>query len=437
MAQYSWDFQQDTPGQPPQGWRVEEVHADNVSLSVAVSQGQTLLWETSNYTPPGAPGAAAVLEPETVSPTTTGEVEMVAIFRFLPGEPWGPEPEASMGIGLELWKDIDAESGAFAAVDLEIHNIWAEEPGYIHAGWWIEDDDSWDDADFEGLEPGTWYVLRHTVTTSSVAATLSEFESGQQIVSLAVPLTTLLEPDLHLLYAGQLDYESAAIEFQWIGIGTDGDPAPMPEAEPTELGGRSSTGTLAAASLDTQLSLSGRSASGARVEADVDTGVRLAGRSGTVTRAAAEVNSAIRLAGRSPTATRVDASVASRASLSGQSATPTRAQGAARTGVILSGRSAAAPRAHAALDATVEFGGRSATATRARGDLRVSDATRLSGRSATVTRAAGRLVVDMVPPIVEEGIAVITRLHAAGTAMVRTQEALASITRVQEREARI
>src|SRR5690606_22784810 len=118
--------------------------------------------------------------------------------------------------------------------------------------------------------------------------------------------------------------------------------------------------------------------------------------------------------------------------------------------VILSGRSAAAPRAHAALDATVEFGGRSAMATRARGDLRVS-ATRLSGRSrtavrasavvlaplalsgrsATVVRAAGRLVVAMAPPIVEEGIAVITRLHAVGAAMIRRQEALASITRVQ------
>src|SRR5690606_10164172 len=58
-------------------------------------------------------------------------------------------------------------------------------------------------------------------------------ESGQQIVSLAVPLTTLLEPDLHVLYVRQLEYESAAIEFQWIGIGTDGDPAPMP-AEPGE-----------------------------------------------------------------------------------------------------------------------------------------------------------------------------------------------------------
>src|SRR5690606_25028416 len=134
-------------------------------LSVAVSQGQTLLWETSNYTPPRQPSAATFLEAENVTPTTTGEVEMVAIFRFLPGEPWGPEPEASMGIGLELWKDIDAESGAFAAVDLEIHNIWAEEPGIIWAGWWIEDDDGLDVARFEGLEPGAWYVLRHTVTT--------------------------------------------------------------------------------------------------------------------------------------------------------------------------------------------------------------------------------------------------------------------------------
>lgn len=229
MAQYSWDFQQDTPGQLPQGWRVEDLFADNVSLSVAVSQGQTLLWETSNYTPPGEPAASTFLEAENVTPTTTGEVEMVAIFRFLPGEPWGPEPDAIMEVSLELWEGIDAESGLFAAVNLEIHNIWTEEPGFIQAGWWTEDDNGWDGADFEGLEPGTWYVLRHTVTTSSVAATLSEFESGQQIVSLAVPLTTPLEPDLHVLYAGQLDYESAAIEFQWIGIGTDGDPAPMPE----------------------------------------------------------------------------------------------------------------------------------------------------------------------------------------------------------------
>src|SRR5690606_21463540 len=68
---------------------------------------------------------------------------------------------------------------------------------------------------------------------------------------------------------------SGTTQALWGVAHSGGDPAPMP-GEPTELGGRSSTGTLAAASLDTQLSLSGRSASGARVEADVDTGVRLA-----------------------------------------------------------------------------------------------------------------------------------------------------------------
>ena len=70
MAQYSWDFQQDTPGQPPQGWRVEELYADNVSLSVAVSQGVLRFDNASgvlaDHTGVGVPGLVQVdmLDPD-------------------------------------------------------------------------------------------------------------------------------------------------------------------------------------------------------------------------------------------------------------------------------------------------------------------------------------------------------------------------------------
>jgi hypothetical protein len=170
---------------------------------------------------------------------------------------------------------------------------------------------------------------------------------------------------------------------------------------PTELAGRSATGSRAGLSLATGVSLAGRSATGSRAAGDISIATPISGRSDSGSRTDVGLDASVALDARTATSSRAAVAIAAVVAMAGRSATPGRGDAVLDTAVAIAGASRTVARAGAATSTVAFVAGRAATASRS--VLLVDVTIAAGGRTGTASR--GDAALDIHEPSVEPGYA--------------------------------